>query len=416
MRSSTGRLAVLLVGASFGAIGWGAVLPFLYADIADARGLGASMAALTFSVFALGSLVAAPWAGRLADQRRPVTVATIARLAMVLAIVTLMYAGNIELLALGAFGYGAALAMIQPSVSVMVLEMAPAARRRDIFAWQFIGQNLGLALGGVVGGYLVDLTRPDGSRPAYAFAAVCSVISALVVAAVGRRSGRPAVAPDLAGDAASGGTGPSFGYRTVLRAPGVRWMLAVTVLLTLACYAQFDSGLPAYALSVLDVAPATLGTAVAVNAVLVAVLTAPVVRATRRVAPARLLATCGLAWIGVWLVLALPLLHVGPASAFVIGGYALFSIGETMLAPVLTPLAAALAPEGATGRTLAAMTGAQTLATAVGPALSGALLGLGTPAGFLLLQVLCCGLAVVGARRLHHTVGHARRSEVALAG
>ena len=54
MRSSTGRLAVLLVGASFGAVGWGAVLPFLYADIADARGLGASMAALTFSVFALG--------------------------------------------------------------------------------------------------------------------------------------------------------------------------------------------------------------------------------------------------------------------------------------------------------------------------------------------------------------------------
>ncbi len=45
------------------------------------------------------------------------------------------------------------------------------------------------------------------------------------------------------------------GYRAVLRAPGVRWMLAVTVLLMLACYAQFDSGLPAYVLSVLHVAP-----------------------------------------------------------------------------------------------------------------------------------------------------------------
>lgn len=412
MRASTGRLAGLLVGASFGAVGWGAVLPFLYADIADARGLGASMAALTFSVFALGSLVAAPWAGRLADQRRPAAVATLARLTMVLAIVVLMYAGNVATLALGAFGYGASLAMIQPSVSVMVLELAPAARRRDTFAWQFIGQNLGLALGGVVGGYLVDLTRPDGSRPAYAFAAVCSLVSAVVVAAVGRGTGRRASV--AAGDTVVVAPG-GFGYRTVLRAPGVRWMLAVTVLLTLACYAQFDSGLPAYALSVLDVAPATLGTAVAVNAVLVAVLTAPVVRATRTVAPARLLATCAVAWIGVWLVLALPMLHLGPASAFVIGGYALFSIGETMLAPVLTPLAAALAPEGATGRTLAAMTGAQTLATAVGPALSGALLGVGTPSGFLALQLLCCALAVVGARRLHRTVGSARRSELALA-
>ena len=208
---------------------------------------------------------------------------------------------------------------------------------------------------------------------------MCSLVSAVVVAVVGRGSGRRVPVP--AGEAILDAPG-GFGYRTVLRAPGVRWMLAVTVLLTLACYAQFDSGLPAYALSVLDVPPATLGTAVAVNAVLVAVLTAPVVKATRKVAPARLLATCGLVWIGVWLVLATADAARGPRpAAFVIGGYALFSIGETMLAPVLTPLAAALAPEGATGRTLAAMTGAQTLATAVGPGLSGALLGLGTPVG-----------------------------------
>lgn len=406
MRTSVRRLAVLLLGASVGAIGWGAVLPFLYADIATARGLGASTAAVTFSAFALGALVASPIAGRLADQSRPVVVATVARLAMVASIVALMFAGNAVDIWVAALGYGAALAIVQPSISVLVLDLTPVHRRRDAFAWQFIGQNLGLAIGGVVGGFLVDLHSPTGSRPAYAFAAVCSLVGAVLVAAVGRHVRATSVPADA---------GESVGYRQVFRTPGVRWMLAVTVLLTLACYAQFDSGLPAYALSVLDVPPTTLGTAVAVNAILVAVLTAPVVKATRRVAPAVLLATCSVIWIGVWLVLATPMLHVGSGAAFVIAGYGLFSVGETMLAPVLTPLAATLAPEGAAGRTLASMSGAQTLATAVGPGLSGILLALGLPGGFIAMQLLCCALAIVGARRLHLVVSAPHRTEVALA-
>ncbi len=406
MRSFSRRLAALLVGSSLGAVGWGAVLPFLYADISGARGLGASVAAVTFTSFALGALLAAPVAGRLADGARPATVATVSRLAMVAAIGALMFAQTAGTLWASAFAYGAALSVVQPSISVLTLALTPARQRRDAFAWQFIGQNLGLALGGFVGGYLVDLSSADGSRPAYAFAAACSLASAVLVGAVTRRHRATRGVKEPA---------EAVSYRQVLRSGGVRWLLAVTLLLTLACYAQFDSGLPAYALGVLHVAPTTLGTAVAVNAVLVAALTAPVVRATRSVAPARLLAVCAALWVGVWLVLATPLLHVGSAASLVIAGYALFSAGETMLAPVLTPLAAALAPEGATGRTLAAVSGAQTLATAIGPGLSGVLLGLGLPVGFVALQLLCCVLALVCARRLGRADAARHRRELALA-
>jgi predicted MFS family arabinose efflux permease len=194
----------------------------------------------------------------------------------------------------------------------------------------------------------------------------------------------------------------------------VRWLLGVTVLLTLACYAQFDSGLPAYALSVLDVQPTVLGTAVAVNAILVAALTAPVVALTRRFHPGTLLAACATIWAGVWVLLGLPLLHEAWGPALVVVGYATFAFGETVLAPVLTPLAATLAPEGAAGRTLAAMNGAQTLATAVGPGLSGVLLAAGVPVGFVLLQLGCCAVSVVGARRLRRATAHVK-TEVALA-
>ena len=391
------RLTLLLVGASLGAVGWGAVLPFLYADVAQARGFGASVAAITFTAFALGALIAAPLAGQLADRARPVLVATAGRIGIVASTLSLMLADNATALWTAAFGYGAALAVLQPAVSVLVLGLTPPRRRRDAFAWQFIGMNLGLALGGFVGGYLVDLSSATGTRPAYLFAALCSVASAVVVYPVGRSVARGGLSVDEPTE--------EVGYREVFRAPGVRWMLAVTLLLTLACYAQFDSGLPSYALTVLSVAPTTVGTAVAINAVLVAVLTAPVVRLTRGSPPAVLLTICAGLWIVVWLVLAAPLFGLSPASGFVLAGYAMFSVGETMLAPVLTPLAAALAPAGATGRTLAAMNGAQTAATAVGPGLSGLLLGLGLPIVFIGGQVECCVLAIVGARRLGVATG-----------
>src|SRR4051812_26706027 len=194
VRASHRRLGLLILGASLGAVGWGAVLPFLYADVAEARGLGASVAAATFTAFAVGALVAAPIAGRLADRAQPVVVATAARLAMVLALLGLSWSGGVAMLWSAALAYGAAYAMVQPAVSGLGLELTPTHRRRDAFAAQFIGSNLGLALGGLVGGWLVDLSTPTGARPAYVFAAAASALSAVIVAAGGRTAGRPSIA------------------------------------------------------------------------------------------------------------------------------------------------------------------------------------------------------------------------------
>jgi len=404
-----GRLALVIGGASVGSVGWGAVLPFLYADVAQARGLGASVAAVTFTAFALGALLAAPVAGHLADRLPPALVATGARAAMIMALIGLTYATTALPMWSAALAYGAAYATVQPAVSVLVLDLTPAARRRDAFAAQFIGLNLGLAAGGLVGGRLVDLTSATGARPAYLFAAVASAVSAVLVAAGGGPARRAAVA-------AVRDPEEPVGYRAVLRAPAIGGLLTVTALLTLACYAQYDSGLPSYALTVLHVAPQTLGTAVALNSVLVAVLTAPVVRGTRHASPALLLALCAGLWIGVWLVFAAPLLVGAPAAGFVLLGYALFSVGETMLAPVLSPLAAALAPAGAVGRTLAAVNGAQTLATAVGPGLAALLLGAGQPLGFLALEIACCIGALFGARRLARDLRRRRAGQASPAG
>ncbi|MGX7680791.1 MFS transporter [Jatrophihabitans sp. DSM 45814] len=392
MRSGLGRTLVLLAGGALATGGWGAVFPFLYADISDARGLGSGVAAGTFTAFAVGSIVAAPLAGWLADRANPTVVAVLARLGLALFTALLAVATTPDAIFLVAAGFGAALALAQPAIQVMLLARTAPEQRRDVFAWQFIAINLAAAAGAALGGSLVDLSSQAAMRPVYVVAVVASLISAVAVGLAGRGA--------HAGVLASQGAGETVSYRDILAKRPVRWLLGISLLITLACYAQYDAGLPAYVLDSTTVSPALLGAAVAMNAILVAALTGPVVAYTRKRRGTSLLATCAMLWVVCWLIFGLPLIISGSDGAFVLIGFLALSFGETMMAPILSPLAAALAPEGAAGRTMAAVTGASTVATAIGPILSSALLGMHLPAGFIAMQVMFCLASAAAALRL----------------
>jgi len=396
LRSGLGRTLVLLSGGALATAGWGAVFPFLYADIATARGLGGAVATGTFTAFALGSVLAAPVAGWTADRCNATVVAALSRVALAVSTVLLALAGTASAVWLAAAAFGASLAMSQPAIQVILLARTPADRRRDVFAWQFIAINLGAAAGAALGGLLVDLSSQDAMRPVYLVAALSCLVSAAVVAVAGRGA--------QACVTASQGAGETVSYADILRRRPIRWLLGIALLITLACYAQFDAGLPAYVLDSTEVTPALLGGAVAVNAVLVAVLTGPVVAYTRRRRGTSLLAVCALLWVACWVIFGLPLLITGFDSVLVFLGFAALSLGETMMAPILSPLAATLAPPGAAGRAMAAVTGATTVATAIGPILSGALLGLELPGLFIAMQVTFCLAAAAAALRLRPLV------------
>jgi MFS family permease len=406
VRSAIGRTVVLLSGGALATAGWGAVFPFLYADISSARGLGSAVAAGTFTAFAIGSILAAPFAGTLADRTNPVVVSVLARISMAVFTVALVIVSTPVSIWAVAAGFGASLAMAQPSIQVILLARTPPERRRDVFAWQFIAINLAAAGGAAVGGQLVNLSSQSTMRPIYVVAASAALLSAAVVGAAGRGCGAARVAEQAAPAAVS--------YRAVLAQRSIRWLLGISLLITLACYAQYDAGLPAYVLAATSVRPSVLGSAVALNAVLVAVLTGPVVAITRRRSGTSLLAVCAGIWVACWAIFGLPLFVTGFDNAFVVLGFATLSIGETMMAPILSPLAASLAPEGTAGRTMAAVTGASTIATAVGPILSSTLLGLRMPAGFIALQIAFCIAAAASAMRLRRIMAGRPDQRVAL--
>jgi hypothetical protein len=92
-------------------------------------------------------------------------------------------------------------------------------------------------------------------------------------------------------------------------------VFAIHLVLALALYAQFNAGLPALVLTGLQASIHTFGLAVAINACLVAAITAPVAATTRKDNANRLLAGSSSIWLAGWLVLALPLwVHI-PVTA-----------------------------------------------------------------------------------------------------
>lgn len=396
------RSRLLILASAVAMLGWGTVLPYQYAYAATTRGWGALAAAAASSLFSVGALVAAPVGGRLADRMPPVVVAVGAKLVAAAGALSLVWAANPAAFLAGMFVFGLGITAANPAQSVLVLRWVGGTDRRRVFAWQFTGQALGMAVGAFVAGYVVDLDRPTGMWPAFVAAAAGFLVSALLLLWAGSR--RWATADDATAPDDVPGVGTAVRSRDALRAiwaiPALRWTALVTVTLALGFYAQFESGLPAYALTVLHVEETTIGLAAAVNCVVIIVLQMVVVRFTARRSGPALLVVVGAIWSLSWLLLAAASLTPGLAAAVFVTTFGVFAVGETMYAPVLNPLTASLAPSGLVGTTLGIFTALQTGFSAAGPLVAGVLLGAGQGGVFVAVHLGISLLAVYAAWRL----------------
>ncbi|HEY0240913.1 MAG TPA: MFS transporter, partial [Friedmanniella sp.] len=317
----------------------------------------------------------------------------------------LVFADTPTTYVVGMTAFGFALAAGGPAQSVLLLQTSASTDRRTTFAWLAAAQALGMGVGAFAAGYLVDLDRPDGLDVGFVAAAVGFALAAVMTAAVPRQ---PALAP--IGSPVDPGQGQSSeALRLILRSPALRWTAVLTIALALAFYAQFDSGLPAYALTILALPAKTIGLAAAVNCLVLIVLQMAVVRwtATRPAAP--LLMAVGAIWLACWVGLGLVAATPQLAAVVLVATFGVFALGETMYGPVLNPLVAHLAPEGHVGSTLGLFTGLQTGVSALGPLIAGVALSGGHGGGFVGLHVLISAVAVGAAWRLRRHLGGAAR-------
>ena len=397
------RARLLILASAVAMLGWGTVLPYQYAYAATTRGWGSLVAAAASSLFSVGALLAAPVGGRLADRMSPVGVAVGAKAVAAAGAASLVWADGPTSFLLGMFVFGVGITAAGPAQSVLVLRWVGGSDRRRVFAWQFTGQALGMAVGAFAAGYVVDLDRASGMWPAFTAAAAGFVVSALLLLLAGSPRwrmpsvpGEPAALPSEGVRDAS----PREALRAIWAIPALRWTALVTVTLALGFYAQFESGLPAYALTVLDLHETTIGLAAAVNCVVIIALQMLVVRLTARRGGATLLMGVAAIWTLSWLVLAAASFAPELAAVLFVTTFGIFAVGETMYSPVLNPLTASLAPSGLVGTTLGLFTALQTGFSAVGPLVAGVILGAGLGSLFIGVHVAISLVALFGAWRL----------------
>ncbi|MER7895011.1 MFS transporter [Streptomyces sp. NPDC096046] len=381
------------VGNALSAFGLGFTVPYLYVYVAQVRGLGAMTAGLVLAVFAVAALMVLPFAGRAIVRRGPLPVLLVALVTAALGALSLGIASSAAAVLVSASLLGAGQAVMQPALATMIVDCSSAETRSRAFAMQFFLQNLGLGVGGLIGGHLVDTTSAASFTLLFAIEAAMFLLLVVVMVTV-----RMPHAPRIEGAPTASGLS---GWKQLL---GNRAMVQLCVLgfvLFFACYGQFESGLSAYGVEAAGISTSALGTALAANTLMIVVAQFAVLRFVERRRRSRVIAAVGLIWAVAWAVAGYAGLGHGSqemATAAFVSTYALFGLGEAMLSPTVAPLVADLAPEGMAGQYNSAFALVKQLALAVGPAVGGPL-GASLHAPYIVaFLVFSLGITVLAVR------------------
>ncbi|MGW1077120.1 MFS transporter [Streptomyces sp. NPDC002537] len=384
------------LGNALSAFGNGFTIPFLFIYVSQVRNLGASTAGVVMATFAMAALVVLPFTGRVIDRRGPLPVTIAGTVSAATGSMGLGLADSESLVIAAAAALGAGIAVIQPSLATMIVWCSTPATRSRAFATQFFLNNLGLGVGGLLGGQLVDTSNPASFVRLFAIESVMFLVLGAAIATV-RLPKVPKVEDAVPTDGAAKGA-----WRTLF---GDRAMVQLCVLgfvMFFACYGQFESGLAAFAVEVTRISPATLGIALAANTAAIVLAQFVVLKLVERRRRSRVIALVGLIWTVAWIAAGVsglvPGAH-GVATALLISTYALFGIGESMLAPTMAPLVADLAPARLVGQYNSAFALVKQLALAIGPAVGGLMAGGGMYVAYIVMLIVCSlGISALALR------------------
>ncbi|MFG3119881.1 MFS transporter [Streptomyces sp. NPDC048197] len=384
------------LGNALSAFGNGFTVPYLYVYVAKVRDLGASTAGVVLAMLAVAALAVLPLTGRAIDRRGPLPVAIVGTVSAAIGSLGLGLSSTEPLVIASAAALGAGIAVVQPALATMIVWCSTTVTRSRAFATQFFLNNLGLGVGGLVGGLLVDESHAASFVRLFAIEAVMFLVLGAAVATV-RLPRVPKVE-----DAVPSEERPAGAWRALFADRRMMWVCLLGFVLFFACYGQFESGLAAYATEVTRIPPASLGIALAANTAAIVAAQFVVLKLVERRRRSRVMALVGMVWTVAWLAAGLSgLVHGAQAVAttLLISTYALFGIGESMLSPTVAPLVADLAPASLIGQYNSAFALVKQLALAVGPAAGALMVGHGMYGAYIVMLVVCAlGITALSLR------------------
>lgn len=386
----------LLAATLLSALGNGLVLPFLVVYLHDVRGLSTAFAGLVVAWEALVGFALAPLGGALIDRLGPRPVMLVGPLVLALGTTAMAFArtapqalGAASLLAVGSAG-------LWPAGATMMARLVPDELRQRAFGIQFMLLNLGIGLGGLAAGSVVNTAQASTFEVLYVANATTFLGYAVIVATM-RGVGGP-IPPEPGAD--------EGGYRDVLRDRAMV-QVALVALVALTCgYGAIEIGYPAFATQVAGVSPRLVALGFVANTVTIVLGQLFVLRRIEGHSRARVLALVGALWAVSWLLLGLSGAAGGTVvvAALLLATPVLFAVGETLWQPVLPALVNDLAPEALRGRYNAFSSLTWLVAGMLGPAVAGLLIGAGHATAWVVVVVVGCLVASLLALRLRRVL------------
>ncbi len=372
------QVQLLQVGGLMNAFGNGLVVPFLLIYLHNEQGISLGIAGLILATNAGVSLIAGPIAGALVDR-----VGGKAMLTAALGFLTVGFAGyafvetswqGFLASAVTGIGNGA----FWPAQSTLIAGLTTREQRSATFGMQRVVMNLGIGLGGVVGGFIAT----ESFRALFLLDALTFVGYAAVLTVFVHEPARPEHRAERPGR-----------YATVFRHKVFMALMGANALYIGAGISQLEI-LPAFAKNEAGVSETGIGWLFFINTLVVVLLQLPTTRLAEGKRRVPLLALVGVVSAAAWLLVPVSGLWLTGAAAFALLGLAvaIFALGECLHGAVQPALVVDLADPRLIGRYMAISALSWQVGFTIGPALGGALLA-ASPTGLWVVMAAGCLLA-----------------------
>ncbi len=336
----------------FSAVGTGLVLPFMVVYLHEVRGIALETVGLLFALQAGVGIAVVPPIGALIDRIGARLVYASSMVALIIGDVLLSQATSVvgAAVALAFIGYG--FGVIWPASGALIGSVIPREQRQRYFGINFTLLNLGIGIGGIVGGQFVDVARPETFVTVYLLDALSFVPALAILLWWLRHAGGPVAAPSTATDPAALVAQPRPSYGTMLRDKNLRALLILVAVAALVSYPQLNAGMPAYARAVGEISTQGLGYAFAANTLVIVVFQLFVLQRIEGRRRTRVAVVMAATWALSWTLLGATSLVPGTIAATILlaSCAGVFGLGETMLQPVSSAMINDLAPDHLRGR------------------------------------------------------------------
>ena len=392
----------LLSTVAIETLGTGLVLPFGFIYLHEVRGFTIESAGTLLAVPAIVGMAVVGPAGALIDRLGARRIILAGMTAQMLGNVLLAFATTPQTAALALGLLGAAGGVFWPGFNAMIGAVVPSDIRQRYFGINFTLVNLGIGIGGLLAGSIVDVHRP-GTFVAIYLGNAISFLAPLAVLLgplrlVSGKVDHPVSELD--------GSPVRTSYLDILRNKAMVPVIALTFLSAFVGYAQSEAGFTAYARLIGEVSTRTIGYAFAANTAVIVLLQLLVLQRIEGRRRTRVILVLSALWSVFWLMTGLSGLFPGSTTAavLVIGAMSVFALGETLLQPTIPAITNDLSPDHLRGRYNAVMAGAFQLAAVAGPVVAGVMLGAHLNVAFIGMLILGCAVMALIALAVEHRI------------